>query len=126
MSGSSHVVRGTTDPDARQRFPGDGGEWMAPLLVTALVGIGVKIATDLLAAGAKQVFRSGGPSFEATLDKARATGAAETPGVRAAGLSMGLDDRSRVLAAAATDVAGVSPAHGFASYRLHEVLTQAP
>lgn len=100
-----------------------------PLLVTALVGIGVKIATDLLTAGAKQVFRSGGPSFEATLDKARAAspaGAADTPAIRAAGLSMGLDDRSRVLAAAATDVAGVSPAQGFASYRrLDEIPPQA-
>ena len=51
---------------------------MVPLLVSALVGIGVKIATDLFMSGAKKAMRpdSSGASFANTLDKLKPAGAA--------------------------------------------------
>ena len=104
---------------------------MAPLLVTALVGIGVKIVTDLLMGGAKQVTGPAAPekSFSAALDKARAgtgavgaTAASGTPAVPGAGLA----DRSRLLA---VDMSGGLPpaarTQGFAAYRRIEEPVQA-
>jgi hypothetical protein len=108
---------------------------MAPLLVSALVGIGVKIATDLFMSGAKQVFRQSTPatspatSFAATLDKASAaTPPAGGPtAARLATLDTGFGDRSRVLTADAT-AALSAPARtdGVAIYRrLDEIPPQA-
>jgi len=96
---------------------------MAPLLVTALVGIGVKIATDLVAAGAREVFRPSAPaaSFAAALDKARATSGAASAGAadtRSSVLDAGLADRSRMLALEVNrTLPTAAHAHGFGSYR---------
>jgi hypothetical protein len=105
---------------------------MAPLLISALVGIGVKIATDLFMAGAKEVVKPGGPtaSFAATLDKARSASAGGPAGAAGAALPAALDagfgDRSRVMVA---DLSGGVPAaaraHGVGAYQRMEV-TQAP
>jgi hypothetical protein len=102
---------------------------MAPLLLTALVGIGVKIATDLLTTGAKEVFRSGGPmaSFASTLDKARS--ASDTPVAETAAKSvapdLGFGDPSRLLAADVSGLSGTGRAHAAASYRRLEEIPQA-
>jgi hypothetical protein len=105
---------------------------MAPLLVSLLVGIGVKIATDLFMAGAKEVVKPGGPttSFAATLDKARSASAGGPAGAagaaKPAALDAGFGDRSRVMMA---DLSGPVPAaaraHGIGTYQRIE-LTQAP
>ena len=105
---------------------------MAPLLVTALVGIGVKIVTDLLMGGAKQVTGPAAPekSFSTALDKARAGTGSGAPGAAAPGalsvLGAGLADRSRLLA---MDMNGGLPpearAQGFAAYRRIEEPVQA-
>ena len=102
---------------------------MAPLLLSALVGIGVKIATDLVTSGAKQFFKSGGPatSFAATLDKARGATGAEPAGASAV-KPLSSDavavDRARLLEAPAAPAA--SRAHGVAAYqRLDEIPPQA-
>jgi hypothetical protein len=103
---------------------------MAPLIVTALVGIGVKIATDLLMAGAKDVMRPSASvtSFASTLDKARsatAGAAAGLAGTKLSALDAGFGDRSRVLAA---ELAGSPPAagraYGVASYRQFQDIPQ--
>ena len=76
---------------------------MIPLLVSALVGIGVKIATDLLMSGAKEVMKPSGSassSFATTLDKARTTAepGAATVGTKLVGLDAGLAERSQLIA----------------------------
>ncbi len=107
---------------------------MAPLIVSALVGIGVKIVTDLFMSGAKEVMKPNGTAatFAATLDKARAatpgTGTAATTGVKLAALDTGFGDRSRVMA---SDVGNALPAAAraqvVASYqRFEATLPQAP
>ena len=105
---------------------------MAPLLVSALVGVGVKIVTDLFMSGAKQVMKSSGAgaSFAATLDNARsATPAAspDVPGQKPSALDVGFADRSRVMTA---DLGNAMPATGraqaAASYRrLEDIPPQA-
>jgi hypothetical protein len=105
---------------------------MAPLLISALVGIGVKIATDLFMAGVKEVGKPGGPpaSFAATLDKARSASAGGPDGAagtaKPAALDAGFGDRSRVMLA---DLSGGMPAaaraHGVGSYQRMD-LVQAP
>jgi hypothetical protein len=105
---------------------------MAPLLVSALVSIGMKIATDLFMAGAKEVVKPGGPaaSFAATLDKARSASAGGSAGAageaKPAALDAGFGDRSRVMVA---DLSGSVPAaaraHGVGAYQRME-LVQAP
>jgi hypothetical protein len=95
---------------------------MVPLLVTALIGVGVKIATDLLMAGAKDVVRAGtaGPSFATTLEKARAAPAAAgvTMDPRTSLPDAGLAERSRLLAIDGYNaVPPAARAHGAASYR---------
>ena len=69
---------------------------MAPLLISALVGIGVKIASDFVMSGAKQLFKSGSgapTSFAATLDKAKGAAASATEGntPKAISLETGVD-----------------------------------
>ena len=110
---------------------------MAPLLVTALVGVGVKVATDLLMSGFKSLTRSNAStaagaaptaSFASTLDTAK-SGAPASPMTASSGavaLDAGLGDRSRVRAAElASGPLPASRAHGIASYhRFDEV--QAP
>jgi hypothetical protein len=103
---------------------------MAPLIVSALVGIGVKIVTDLFMSGAKEVMKPNGPAatFAATLDKARsATGAAATPGAKSTALDLGFGDRSRVMAAdVGSALPGAARAQAVASYRrLDEIAPQA-
>ena len=105
---------------------------MAPLLVTALVGVGVKIATDLLTAGAKKVFggTAAGQSFSATLDKAKAavgagapvaatpSGKSLTASAATSAIDVGLADRSRVMAAElSAGVPGAARVDGLAAYR---------
>jgi hypothetical protein len=102
---------------------------MAPLLVSALVGIGVKIATDLVMSGAKQFFKGSSPaaSFANVLDKARAdtpVAPASASAVTAPGTSTAAADRARLLEAPATP--GASRAQGLAAYqRLDEIPPQA-
>ena len=76
---------------------------MAPLLVTALIGIGVKLATDLLMSGAKEMFKSNDATstFAAALDKARTPGGATAAlaAPKTVATDAGLAERSRVLAA---------------------------
>jgi hypothetical protein len=105
--------------------------WMAPLLVSALVGIGVKIASDVVVAGAKRIFKFGGGAapFAATLDQARGAAPA-TPSAASTGPLRSLDpaasDRSRVLADAVVAPPSASRAQGVAAYqRLDEIPQQA-
>jgi hypothetical protein len=100
---------------------------MAPLLVSALVGIGVKIATDLVMSGAKQFFKSSGPatSFASALDKVRGdtSGAPATASAVTAPQAPGVD-RARLLEGPAAPSA--SRAQGMAAYqRLDEIPPQA-
>ena len=94
---------------------------MAPLLVTALVGVGVKVATDLLMAGAKEIFKtSGATSFASALDKARTPvgPTAALPAAKAFAPDAGLAERSRLLAAEApSSLPAATFAHGTDSYR---------
>jgi hypothetical protein len=109
---------------------------MAPLLVSALVGVGVKLATDFLMSGVKKFMDKGNAgatpsaSFASTLDKARAGSATASAGngMKTVATDASLADRSRILAA---DVTGGMPAPGRAqgvdSYRrLAELSPQAP
>jgi hypothetical protein len=105
---------------------------MAPLLVSALVGLGVKLATDLFMSGAKQIFKPGGPtaSFAATLDKATSPSASGPSGVAAAAkpgtVDLGFGDRGRVMVADASGaVPGAGRAYGVGSYQRMEP-AQAP
>ena len=108
---------------------------MAPLLVSALVGVGVKIATDFLLSGARKLWRDhgaeagaaagakGGASFAATLDKARgaASPGAMTAAAGSSAIDVGLGDRSRVAAAElAAGVPAGAPPHALAAYRRFE------
>jgi hypothetical protein len=106
---------------------------MGPLLVTALVGVGVKIATDFLLSGAKKLWRehaadaatgaNGGASFAATLDKARgaASPGAMTAAAGSSAIDVGLGDRSRVAAAElAAGAASPTAPHALAAYRRFE------
>jgi|KBSSwiStaDraftv2_1062776.scaffolds.fasta_scaffold2115640_2 hypothetical protein len=103
---------------------------MAPLLVSALLGVGVKLVTDFLMSGAKDLVKSNGASasFASALDKARKPeGAIPTAGTKPIGLDAGLVDRSRLLAA---DFGSALPAAGRAQgaeayQRLAEIAPQA-
>ena len=98
---------------------------MVPLLATALIGLGVKIATDLLMSGAKQAIEppTRGTSFSTMLDRMRGSSSirdADGPAaVSAAPLpGAGLADRSRILAVEMNT--GLPPAArtlGAAAYR---------
>ena len=104
---------------------------MAPLLVTALVGVGVKVATDWLMSGAKDWFKTSGvaSSFASTLDKARTPAAPSAP--LASAKPLALDsmnvDRSRLLAAEmGSALPATTRAQGAESYRrLAEIPQQA-
>jgi hypothetical protein len=102
--------------------------WMAPLLLSALVGIGVKIASDVVVAGAKRIFKFGGSEtpFASTLDQARGAAPAAPA---AAGAPRALDpaasDRSRVLGDAVVAPPAASRALGVAAYqRLDDIPQQ--
>jgi len=108
---------------------------MAPLIVSALVGIGVKIATDLFMSGAKKIMRQepstppAGATFANSLDKAAGATAA-APMTAAAGnvaLDAGLADRSRVVAqqVGAPGASSAGRAWGVANYRRFDDV-QAP
>jgi hypothetical protein len=105
---------------------------MGPLLVSALVGLGVKIASDLMMAGAKQIFKPGGSatSFAATLDKARGdapAAPAATNGPKPLSLEPAGVDRARVLTAeAASGLPSASRGQVVATYqRLDDIPPQA-
>ena len=85
---------------------------MAPLLVSALIGVGVKLATDLLMSGAKEIFKPNETTsaFASALDKARSPAAAAPTGTKPVALDAGLAERSRLLAAEVSAL----PATGFA------------
>lgn len=94
---------------------------MAPLLVTALVGVGVKIATDLLMSGAKEWFKPAGSTFASTLDKARtAVGptAALATSKPPVATDAALADRARLLAGdVASEASAMARVQGAESYR---------
>jgi hypothetical protein len=102
---------------------------MAPFLVSALVGVGVKLVTDLIMSGAKSMMKGGkdassasgaeGASFASTLDKARGPSAASTMTAAsgATATDFGLGERSRVMATGAADVAADARATAVATYR---------
>jgi hypothetical protein len=93
---------------------------MAPLLVTALVGIGVKLATDLLMSGAKEMFKSNDATstFAAALDKARTPGAtAALAAPKTVATDAALAERSRVLAAEPSALPATGFGHGTEAYR---------
>ncbi len=95
---------------------------MAPLLVTALVGIGVKIAGDLFSAGAKALFSPHGPetTFATSLADARATvrGARTTVTASPIAALDTLAERSHRLAVEAnTTLPGTARAQGVDAYR---------
>src|SRR5262245_34413467 len=105
---------------------------MAPLLLSALVGFGVKIATDLVMSGAKQVFKSSGAptSFAGWLDKVRGTGTAAAATDVNAPKPVALDavgvDRAKLLKADAVSAPMTSRAQAVASYqRLEDIPQQA-
>lgn len=105
---------------------------MAPLLLSALVGFGVKIASDLLMSGAKQVFKSNGAptTFAGWLDKVKGTGTAAAATDVTAPKPVALDavgvDRGRLLKADAVSVPAASRAQAVASYqRLEDIPQQA-
>ena len=104
---------------------------MAPLLVSALVGIGVKIATDLLMSGAKQIFKASGAttSFAAALDKARETAPAAGAGDVPQPVSFDATGSDRARALTASAAGGPPPASralGIAAYqRLDDIPPQA-
>ncbi|HYE91905.1 MAG TPA: hypothetical protein VEA38_12830 [Terriglobales bacterium] len=93
---------------------------MAPLLVTALIGLGVKIAGDMLFAGVKQATAdTAAPraSFASMLDRARGRGVADAklmgPAPNAA-----LAERSQLLALqGAAAGPSTTPPHATESYR---------
>jgi len=92
---------------------------MAPLLVTALIGLGVKIAGDMLFAGAKQAMGDAAPrtSFASMLDRARGRG---VEGATLAGPApnAALAERSQLLALqGAAAVPYTTPPHATESYR---------
>ena len=121
-------MRGTTGTAPGNDFLADGGCWMAPLLVSALVGIGVKIATDFVVSGAKQLFKSGNGTspFAATLDKLRGASPAASSAPQPPSLDAAAGDRSRVLTAGAVVAPATSRAQGVAAYqRLDEIPQQA-
>jgi hypothetical protein len=103
--------------------------WMAPLLVSALVGIGVKIASDVVVAGAKRIFKFGssGAPFASTLDQARsATPAAPAAAGAVRSVDPAASDRSRVLGDAVVAPPAASRALGVAAYqRLDDIPQQA-
>ena len=100
---------------------------MAPLLVTALIGVGVKIVTDLVMAGVKETVRPGPAtaSFATALDRARfaAAAAPSASETRAALSDAGLAERSRLLAIDPhVSLPAATRAHGAASYRRLDTL----
>jgi hypothetical protein len=102
---------------------------MAPLIVSALVGFGVKIATDLVMGGAKQIFKSKGAptSFAEAFDKARGSAAAATPDTSAP-KAFSLDPAgSRLMKAEASgSLPSASRAQAVATYqRLDDIPPQA-
>jgi hypothetical protein len=122
---------------------------MAPLLISALVGIGVKLASDVFMFGAKKFFKqdssgdlkagtAGTTTFASTLDKARgatpagaaaasaAPGAVGMPTPVTAASDSGLADRSKVMAAGVVAPApSPGQAYALASYRRFDE-AQAP
>ena len=110
---------------------------MVPLLISALVGIGVKVATDLFMSGAKKVMKPDAPgsSFANTLDKAQSAGAMGsaaagpmTASAATVATDVGLGDRSKVMAPAVIGGAGpptAGHAYGVSTYRRFDEV-QAP
>ena len=107
---------------------------MAPLLVSALLGIGAKIIGDLFMSGAKTVMKSkdasasGEASFAKTLDKARTPDSASAMTAKAGttAFDAGFGDRSRVMAADASGAATTGArVQGLATYRRFDEV-QAP
>ena len=94
---------------------------MAPLLVTALIGVGAKLATDLLMAGAKEFFKPSGANstFASALDKARTSAGptAALPAAKGLAADAGLAERSRLLAAEPSALPATGFAQGADSYR---------
>jgi hypothetical protein len=104
---------------------------MAPFLVSALIGVGVKIATDLLSSGVKKVMASnstGGGTFSALLDRARGVAPAGTAAPAAATAAAprlaGLEPAGVRMVDAGGAVPTASRAYGAASY--HRMDVEAP
>jgi hypothetical protein len=104
---------------------------MGPLLVSALIGVGVKIATDLLTSGVKKALASKGTgpsSFSAALDRARGATTAGTPAAApAASTAPRLAAADQVPLGTtnfAASVPAASRAYGAASY--HRMDVEAP
>jgi hypothetical protein len=102
--------------------------WMAPILISALVGVGMKIVMGLLGEGAKAVLGStpAGQSFSAALDRASssASSADGSASPRSSGGPMptGAPDRAQVLAMdARAGQAITARSDGIAAYRLFGV-----
>ena len=107
---------------------------MVPLLMSALVGIGVKLATDLVTSGVKKALKSSStePStFSAMLDKARGAAAPKAPEATTSTPAAG---PAKVLAAtepspvrmtdAGSSVSSFGRAYGAATY--HRMDVEAP
>jgi hypothetical protein len=103
---------------------------MEPLLVSALIGFGVKIATDFLSSTVKKAFTSKGdvPSpFSAALDRARGATAAGAPAATPATpapVRLAAAGPLPRMADAATSVPAPGRAYGAASY--HRMDVEAP
>ena len=107
---------------------------MGPLLVSALIGVGVKIATELFTSGVKKAVGSSAPgqgTFSALLDRAKGTGAAGSATPAAAAGSAATTTATPRLAAAeqmplgmagtSAAVPSASRAFGAASYQRMDV-----
>ena len=104
---------------------------MVPLLMSALVGIGVKLATDLVTSGVKKALKSSStePStFSAMLDKARGvTNPADTASTSAAAPAkvLAASEQPPVrMADAGASVSNFGRAYGAATY--HRMDVEAP
>jgi hypothetical protein len=104
---------------------------MAPFLVTALIGVGVKIATDLFTSGVKKIVApnsTGGGTFSALLDRARGVApagkTAPADATPAAPRLAGLDQAQVRMVDAGGAVPTASRAYGAASY--HRLDVEAP
>ena len=104
---------------------------MIPLLMSAVVGIGVKLATDLVTSGIKKALKSNStePStFSTMLDKARGVtkpaDAASTPTVAPANVLAATEQSPVRMTDAGSSVSSFGRAYGAATY--HRMDVEAP
>ena len=102
---------------------------MVPLIMSALIGIGVKIAGDLLSSGVKKTFAPNAPAgqstFSALLDRARGTtaasGTAATAATPPAKLLAAADQVPVRMTDATTSAPSFGRAYGAASYQRMDI-----